>query len=591
MLLCFLAIGLAGRELVHRAAGYEIKRPESVLMVGIVIITLYAEAFSIFYKLGAAAFLLLLFLVLLIFLKSSSSIINYIKDLWASQTKRDKICFIAVIISISFFASFLTASIPVGYDTYNYHAPAVRWLEEYGIVKGLGNLHTRFAYNSSFSCLQALFSFKWLLGISMHSLNGFIWLFSALYCILTFKLHYKSLALSNLLKILFMMLLLSYDTLAGIASPGTDFMPLCLTAFIFIKYCELNETDETNYVPYALLAMLGFFSATVKLSAAAAGVFALKPVYDMIKKREYKAIINFILLSFIIILPFVIRNIIISGYIVYPFPAIDLFNFDLKIPKFVAVSDSIAIKVFARTWGTQANCDYYYNISFFEWFITWLRGGGRYYAALTAANIILLPLSFIWIIYFTLKKINYRYDKTILFAAASGFIFLMLTAPALRFGIIYLYIMPLFFIYAAADFLRVKIIFDKNRMTLAASAIMSLAFIAFPIAFVKYLEVRPLISNHNYQLMSFIPNDYDDDNSKKDFVEINGYKFYYFSSQPDILLLNGYYGFPGTETKYTLERIEMRGPDLKDGFRVRDEYKNKPYDFQGRLLKDGEIIY
>ena len=41
-------------------------------------------------------------------------------------------------------------------DTGLYHAQAIRWIEEYGVVCGLGNLHSRFAYNSAAFALCAL---------------------------------------------------------------------------------------------------------------------------------------------------------------------------------------------------------------------------------------------------------------------------------------------------------------------------------------------------------------------------------------------------------------------------------------------------
>lgn len=59
-------------------------------------------------------------------------------------------------------------------DTTLYHIQAVHWIEEYGVMPGLGNLHNRFAYNSAFMPLQALFSLRWLIGNSLHTLNGFI---------------------------------------------------------------------------------------------------------------------------------------------------------------------------------------------------------------------------------------------------------------------------------------------------------------------------------------------------------------------------------------------------------------------------------
>lgn len=61
----------------------------------------------------------------------------------------------------------------IHYDSDLYHAQSIRWIEEYGVVKGLGNLHERFAYNSASFALSALYSMKFLLGKSLHTLSGF----------------------------------------------------------------------------------------------------------------------------------------------------------------------------------------------------------------------------------------------------------------------------------------------------------------------------------------------------------------------------------------------------------------------------------
>lgn len=58
-------------------------------------------------------------------------------------------------------------------DTGIYHAQAIRWYEEYGLVKGLGNLQQHFAYNSAYLAYAAAFSMKWLVGQSLHGTNGF----------------------------------------------------------------------------------------------------------------------------------------------------------------------------------------------------------------------------------------------------------------------------------------------------------------------------------------------------------------------------------------------------------------------------------
>lgn len=49
-------------------------------------------------------------------------------------------------------------------DTGLYHAQAIRWIEEYGVVPGLGNLHSRFAYNSAAFPLCAIYGMRWMAG-------------------------------------------------------------------------------------------------------------------------------------------------------------------------------------------------------------------------------------------------------------------------------------------------------------------------------------------------------------------------------------------------------------------------------------------
>ena len=71
-------------------------------------------------------------------------------------------------------------------DTGLYHAQAIRWIEEYGVVPGLGNLHSRFAYNSAAFPLCAVYSMRWLGGSlfpeGIHAVQGFLALLVGIQC-------------------------------------------------------------------------------------------------------------------------------------------------------------------------------------------------------------------------------------------------------------------------------------------------------------------------------------------------------------------------------------------------------------------------
>ena len=60
------------------------------------------------------------------------------------------------------------------FDSGLYHAQAIRWIEEYGVVPGLANLHCRLAYNSSVFTLTALYSMSFVMGQSFHAVAGFM---------------------------------------------------------------------------------------------------------------------------------------------------------------------------------------------------------------------------------------------------------------------------------------------------------------------------------------------------------------------------------------------------------------------------------
>ena len=74
-----------------------------------------------------------------------------------------------------------TASPPTNYDTGLYHAQVIRWLETFGIVPGIANLHGRFAFSPAWFLPSALFSFPFLGLRSFHVLNGALFLLFLIY--------------------------------------------------------------------------------------------------------------------------------------------------------------------------------------------------------------------------------------------------------------------------------------------------------------------------------------------------------------------------------------------------------------------------
>ena len=65
------------------------------------------------------------------------------------------------------------------YDTGLYHAQYIKWIRNYPVVPGLGNLHGRFAFNSMFLVLSGLLTYK-IKDILIFPLNGICYLVLAI---------------------------------------------------------------------------------------------------------------------------------------------------------------------------------------------------------------------------------------------------------------------------------------------------------------------------------------------------------------------------------------------------------------------------
>ena len=142
-----------------------------VLVLGLAALTVYSEVYSLFAGVNLMANAVVLVADIIIAVIMRRAVILQIKE-WIKDAGLARIIAISL---IGMLVCLLSAMVVTNGDSYLYHQQAIHWIYEYGVVKGLGNLHTRFAFNSAFLCLQTLFSVPFAVnGMSLHSLNGFI---------------------------------------------------------------------------------------------------------------------------------------------------------------------------------------------------------------------------------------------------------------------------------------------------------------------------------------------------------------------------------------------------------------------------------
>lgn len=539
-------LGYSISRLTEKYLSCRIRGLDSVLMAGILAATVYAQFFSIFCKVGLAANLVLVGGSGMILLLCRKTLLRDLKA-WAADCGKLRLLVAA---GLFLLWGYFTSRGYIHYDSDLYHAQSIRWIEEYGVVKGLGNLHERFAYNSASFALSALYSMKFLLGKSLHTLSGFFaFLLSLTAMDVTAAWRRKKLLLSDYARIAAIYYLTTiWDE---VVSPASDYSIMCMIFFIVIKWLgELErqrETKEENCAPYALLCVAGVYALTLKLTAGLILLLLIKPAYLLLRDRRFKEIGIYLGTGLLVAAPWVIRTVLISGWLVYPFPALDLFSFDWKMSAEVAQVDAAQIKTWARGLYDAAKI----GVPFSEWFPAW------FLRELTVTEKLLIGADLAGCVFTAVcalaalvrrvvlhEKQPRKDELLVLGTLCCSYLFWQLSAPMVRYGYAYILLVAALNVgYAAQRWLRWD---GLLRCLILLYGIYKLGMMGL---YVKdtYTDDRYLWQTDygTYELGSY---------------EVGSITFYY-PLQGD---RTGYDPFPAAPAQ---GGFELRGEDLSGGFR------------------------
>ena len=430
-------LGFGAAAFVEKFLGYRMEKPDSILMSGVILATVYAQIFSLLSGVSLAANVLLVFGCLVILMVRHMEIAASIRR-WNRETNAVyKIVFAVLIVLWAYF----TSRGYIHYDSDLYHAQSIRWLEEYGVVPGLGNLHERFAYNSSFFALSALYSLKFVLGDSMHTMNGFLALLLSMTCLpITKSWKNKRFTTSDFARVGAIYYLTTI--INEVVSPASDYAVMCVIFFIVIKWLDALEEGVQDIAPYALLCVVGVYALTLKLTAGLILILLIKPAYMLIRKKRVKEIFIYLAMGLLAALPWMARTVIISGWLIYPFTALDLFDVDWKMEALYIDIDAIQIKVWGRALYAIGLIDTPITEWFPNWFQTTLSGTEKILIlGSLAAGIIMLISA---VIIFVGKKWKHLDMLLVMVTVFCSYAFWQTSAPLMRYG--YAYVLLLTFI-------------------------------------------------------------------------------------------------------------------------------------------------
>lgn len=336
------------------------------------------------------------------------------------------------------FALVKSTDLPLNYDTGLYHAQTIRWIETDGTVPGLGNLHARLAYNSVWFPFVSLTSLSFLSYSSFHLAGSLVLLITLLLFLDRFNVLTRGvIRISSVMGLLLIFVgrrLFSRE----VSSPGTDLPTSLFVWVVLLLWVEKWERDESwAFDLYsAILIALSLYAVTLKLTAIPILLLPAATLISEVFRGRWKTIIPFSTLALAVFVPWAVRNVILSGYVIYPFAPLDLFPVDWKIPRDQVIQRLIGDRSWARNPG-QVGTEILRQPPW-RWMARWFRRQENFDQQL----LILVSASVLGFVstYWLVRGDKARSERSDLafwlpyILCAEGLVYWIYSAPYVRFG-------------------------------------------------------------------------------------------------------------------------------------------------------------
>ena len=311
----------------------------------------------------------------------------------------------------------------------SYHIQMVKWVQEFGSVPGIANLHMRFGFNSSWFSTVGMLSNP-IAGLNTYfSINGLLCIWFCFFLLEkifnSFKTREpdKSQNLGIGFFIILLLCLLNWSIIRSTAgSANYDFISTCCITALFA-----NLYNEQTEVPIEWL-IWPLYLFTVRIMNFPLLILSLVYIFSFSKPISAKRGLIIFFLGGFIIIPFLVRNIILSGYLFFPVYQVDFFSFDWKVDKMKLVEIANYIKNFNRVNPMFQSMSITEKMDFPNWIPAW-------YNYLFRFDKLILTLSIFGYVFqlFFLGKMKSRLYRVFLFAMICQLISWFLIGPDPRF--------------------------------------------------------------------------------------------------------------------------------------------------------------
>jgi hypothetical protein len=274
---------------------------------------------------------------------------------------RQNTILVIIVVGLAFWCANLAIG-PMSFDTQLYQFPMVNWMKTYPVIPGLGNVHGRFAFNNSQLLYASLLDQGPWEQLSNHIAAGLILWVLLLQSVANIVRLLRLDGNNWLYHVLWGMMLapiVSWILGQEISSLSTDVgvfalgIVLSLEGYYWITQSNLSNNEHLyRWVVLMCVALAGI---TIKLSFIVLAIVSLVVLigFWLYKQRDQliHAIKTILIIGGVTVLffigPWMIRGVLLSGYLFYPLTWLSI-PVSWRIPRSLVISEAKWISSWAR---------------------------------------------------------------------------------------------------------------------------------------------------------------------------------------------------------------------------------------------------
>ena len=251
-----------------------------------------------------------------------------------------------LVLSVFAFGLMMKAAAPIGsFDAGLYYRPTINWLSEYGLVPGLGNLHGRLAFNSAWHTLVAGVQLPLGNGVYLEDLNEYLVLI-----FLVFATEHVRMAKKVGFEWMLLLIGIPLFLVQFLSAPAPDLPVYVCSLFIFMRLLKVLKAEDINHASILFLLWIGAFLLFIKLSSLSICLLLLGLILQVGTKLRVQTWALTLLPLLLVGAAWVFRFYTMTGYLAYPLPsaAVNIGRPDWTIPTELVKAEVQDVEGFAK---------------------------------------------------------------------------------------------------------------------------------------------------------------------------------------------------------------------------------------------------